>query len=163
MQRKEGCIFCDIVAGEAPSHLVWQDEDHIAFLSIFPNTEGVTVVIPRDHHPSYIFEASDIVMVELMHAARTVARILDEKLENVGRTAVVFEGFGVDHLHAKLFPLHGTVDEEWHQRRSNVRKFFDYYEGYISSHDHDRADDARLAALAKKLRGKDSDENNDRS
>ncbi|MEK9173928.1 MAG: HIT family protein, partial [Patescibacteria group bacterium] len=43
----ESCIFCKIVAKEVPSHVVWEDESHVAFLSIFPNTEGVTVVIPK--------------------------------------------------------------------------------------------------------------------
>lgn len=67
---------------------------------------------------------------------------------------MVFEGYGVDHVHAKLFPMHGTADlQEWKRIESNVDKYFDRYEGYISSHDYDRADDAKLAALAKKIRG----------
>ena len=66
---------------------------------------------------------------------------------------MIFEGFGVDHMHAKLFPMHGTKSEEWKKRKSNVDKFFENYEGYISSHDHKRADDTALAELAKKIRG----------
>ncbi|WP_404881425.1 HIT family protein, partial [Klebsiella pneumoniae] len=27
------CIFCQIVAGKAPCHKVWEDEHHLAFLS----------------------------------------------------------------------------------------------------------------------------------
>lgn len=153
MKRQDNCVFCKIIAGEVPSHTVWEDNEHLAFLSIYPNTEGVTVVIPKAHHSSYIFDASDGAIIALMHAAKKVACILDKRLPDVGRTAVVFEGFGVDHLHAKLFPLHGTKDADWKQRSSNVKKYFDYYEGYVSSHDHERADDAALAALAKKLRG----------
>lgn len=34
------CIFCEIVAGKAPCHRIWEDEKHLAFLSIFPNTQG---------------------------------------------------------------------------------------------------------------------------
>jgi len=30
------CVFCDIVAGKAPCHRVWEDDEHLAFLSIFP-------------------------------------------------------------------------------------------------------------------------------
>ncbi|CDL41075.1 FIG01046325: hypothetical protein [Citrobacter freundii] len=30
--------------------------------------------------------------------------------------------------------------------------FFEQYEGYLSSHDHERADDAKLAALAARIR-----------
>lgn len=43
------CIFCDIVAGKAPCHKIWEDDDHLAFLSIFPNTDGFSVVIPKAH------------------------------------------------------------------------------------------------------------------
>ena len=150
--KQTDCIFCMIVAGSAPSHKVWEDENHLAFLSIFPNTEGVTVVIPKSHQPSYIFEASETVMTNLVKAARTVANILDTKLSTNMRTGLIFEGFGVDHLHAKLFPMHGTKTKEWAKIESSVEKFFDKYEGYLSSHDYKRADDKALAKLAKKLR-----------
>ena len=147
------CIFCDIVAGKSPCHKVWEDEYHLAFLSIFPNTEGVTVVIPKAHHSSYAFDLPDSVLSNLMLATKSVAKLLDSKLENVGRTGMVFEGFGVDHVHAKLFPMHGTADmNQWQPIESKVNKYFDKYEGYISSHDHNRADDSELALLAKKLR-----------
>ena len=125
----------------------------MAFLSIFPNTKGFTVVIPKVHQPSYFADVPTDVLDGLMHAVRTVAKLLDEKLEDVGRTGVMFEGFGVDHLHAKLFPMHGTKMKDWKPLKSNVEKYFDDYEGYISSHDFQRADDATLASLASKIRG----------
>lgn len=146
------CIFCKIVSGESPSHKIWEDENHVAFLSIFPNTLGFSVVIPKAHHGSYVFEQSDPVMTDLVLAAGNVARLIDAKLPDVGRTAMIFEGFGVDHLHAKLFPMHGTKGESWKQHKSNVDKYFDSYEGYVSSHDYQRADDAELEALAKRIR-----------
>ena len=149
------CIFCKIVASEAPSHRVWEDADHLAFLSIFPNTEGVTVVIPKKHYPSYAFDLPDDVLSALIVATKHVAKLLDAKLADVGRTAMVFEGFGVDHVHAKLFPMHGTANMAvWRPIESGVAKYFDQYEGYISSHDYERADDATLASLAAKLRNK---------
>lgn len=147
------CIFCNIVSGKAPSHTIWEDDKHLAFLSIFPNTEGTTVVITKDHHTSYAFDLPDEILSGLILATKKVAKLLDSKLEDVGRTAMVFEGYGVDHIHAKLFPMHGTADmKEWKNIESDVAKYFDTYEGYISSHDHERADDAKLAELAKRLR-----------
>jgi diadenosine tetraphosphate (Ap4A) HIT family hydrolase len=59
-----------IVKGEVPSHGVWQDADHMAFLSIFPNTEGVTVVITKKHFSSYIFELPDNEAQKLFMAAK---------------------------------------------------------------------------------------------
>ena len=147
------CIFCDIVAGKSPCHKVWEDEHHLAFLSIFPNTKGVTVVIPKAHYSSYAFDLPDNVLTALMLATKSVAKLLDAKLDDVGRTGMIFEGFGVDHVHAKLFPMHGTSDlKTWRPIESRVDKYFLQYEGYLSSHDHLRADDNELALLAKHLR-----------
>lgn len=148
----DSCIFCDIAARKAPAHIIWEDEEHVAFLSIFPNTEGFTVVIPKTHYKSYAFDQEDKVLADLVLASKKVANLLDSKLEDVGRTGMIFEGFGVDHFHAKLFPMHGTKADKWEARKSNIDKYFDKYEGYISSHDYKRADDAKLADLAKKLR-----------
>lgn len=155
MKHKDDCIFCKIVAGEAPCHKIWEDDKHLAFLSIFPNTEGFSVVITKDHQDSYLFGLPEDVMDGIVHAARQTAKLLDESFEDVGRTGMMFEGFGVDHIHAKLFPMHGTKADLWKKRSSNVEKYFEQYEGYISSHDYKRADDEKLAALAKKIRGEE--------
>jgi histidine triad (HIT) family protein len=150
----ENCIFCKIIKGESPSYKVWEDDKHLAFLSIFPNTEGTTVVIPKAHYPSYAFDLPDEVLSELVVATKKVAKLLDFKLEDVGRTAMVFEGFGVDHVHSKLFPMHGTENiKEWKPIESKVDKYFHKYEGYVSSHDYEREDDAKLDSLAKKIKG----------
>lgn len=152
----ENCIFCLIAKGDVPSHKVWEDDSHLAFLSIFPNTEGVTVVIPKKHFSSYIFELPDNEAQRLFLAAKKVAAILDKTFDDVARTAMVFEGFGVDHIHAKLFPMHGTSDmKEWKAIESSMNKYFEKYEGYISSHDHKREDDEVLAKLAKRLRSEE--------
>ena len=142
-----------MVAGTIPAHKVWEDEQHLAFLTIFPNTEGVTVVIPKVHYPSYVFDLPNEVLGSLMIATKTVAKGIDRALADVGRTALVFEGFGVDHVHAKLYPMHGTADmEHWKPIESKVDKYFTAYEGYISSHDYDRADESDLEATAGKIR-----------
>ncbi|MGA2911092.1 MAG: HIT family protein [Candidatus Levyibacteriota bacterium] len=149
----EDCIFCKIVTGEAPSHKVWEDEKYLAFLSIFPNTQGVTVVIPKKHYSSYAFDLPDDILSEFIKSVKVVAKLLDAKLEDVGRTGMVLEGFGVDHVHAKLFPMHGTASlKEWEPIESKIDTYFEKYPGHISSHDSKRADDKVLADLAKKIR-----------
>lgn len=146
------CIFCNIVAGKIPAYQVWEDEHHLAFLTPFPNTEGFTVVIPKEHHPSYFAEATADVRNKLIGASSLVAKRIDASFEDVGRTGLIFEGFGVDHLHVKLFPMHGTVSDEWKERQSHETKYFEQYEGYISSHDAQPADAEKLAEVAKKIR-----------
>lgn len=148
------CIFCKIVKGELPSHKIWEDEKHLAFLSIFPNTEGFSVVTTKKHYPSYAFDLDDEILKDLVIATKKVGKLLDTKLKDVGRTGMIFEGFAVDHVHAKLFPMHGTKMKKWKQIRSNnyPDHFFEKYQGYISSHDYKREDDKKLAKLAKKIR-----------
>ncbi len=148
----EGCIFCKIVKGELPSHKIWEDEKHLAFLSIFPNTEGFSVVVTKEHYPSYAFDLPDEVLAGLVIATKKVGKLLDSKLEDVGRTAMMFEGFAVNHVHSKLFPMHGTKMKEWKPILHEADKYFDKYEGYISSHDYKRADDEKLKKLAEKIR-----------
>ncbi len=146
------CIFCAIAQGTAPAHRVWEDERHCAFLSIFPNTEGFTVVIPKEHYESDVSLLPQQVREDLFSAACTVARQVTHAFPDVGRTGIMFEGFGVNHVHAKLFPMHGTALLEWRQHKSAEKKFFVQYEGYMSSHDADRADDSLLARIAERIR-----------
>ncbi len=152
MLNMPDCTFCKIVKGESPCHKVWEDQNHLAFLSIFPNTLGMTVVITKQHYSSYAFDLPDSVLSELVIASKQVANILDKKLDDVGRTAMIFEGFGVNHVHSKLFPMHGTKLSEWKNIKSDVDKYFKQYEGYVSSHDYKLADQNELANLAEKLR-----------
>lgn len=147
----DDCIFCKIVKGTAPAFKIWEDDNHLAFLSIFPNTEGFSVVITKDHYDSYAFELPDNVLSGLVLAAKKVGKLLDEKLDDVGRTGMIFEGFGVNHIHAKLFPMHGTKNDEWRQYVNKIEKYFDKYEGYISSHDYKMADQDWLRDVANKI------------
>jgi diadenosine tetraphosphate (Ap4A) HIT family hydrolase len=150
------CIFCQIVHKKSPANIFWEDESHLAFLNIFPNTEGATVVITKEHYPSYIADAPERVAKDFLSAVTQVAKLLDRKLEDVGRTGIIFEGMGIDHLHAKLFPMHGTKDvaTEWRAfPKPEIDTYFEKYEGYLSTHSsRERADDEVLKNLAEKLR-----------
>lgn len=134
--------------------MIWEDETHLAFLSIFPNTDGFTVVIPKKHYGSYAFAQDDQVLSALILATKKVANILDNYFEDTTRTGMFFEGFGVDHLHSKLFPMHGTGEmNKWTNIESKEnKKFFKHYPGYLSSNDSQRADDQKLAALTEKIK-----------
>jgi histidine triad (HIT) family protein len=43
------CIFCRIVAGDAPASFVYEDEAVVAFVDTTPINAGHTLVIPRRH------------------------------------------------------------------------------------------------------------------
>lgn len=43
------CIFCDILAGDKPSHRVYEDDVCVAFLDIFPVRPGHVLVVSKEH------------------------------------------------------------------------------------------------------------------
>jgi len=44
------CIFCKIANKEIPAHVVYEDDDFMAFLDIHPQTPGHVQVIPKEHY-----------------------------------------------------------------------------------------------------------------
>lgn len=98
------CIFCKIVDGQIPSAQIWEDEKHLAFLSVEPHVEGMTIVIPKDHFDSRVMEMPESDYLNLLEAAREVSRILKEGLDK-DRVFLVIEGMEVNHAHIKLYPV----------------------------------------------------------
>jgi len=144
------CIFCKIINGEIPSFKIWEDKDHLAILDIFPNTRGMTLVMPKKHFGSYAFDMPEKDYAKLMIAARKVGKLLDAKL-GTSRTAAVMEGMGVNHMHVKLYPMHG-VGKEFKETWSSERAYFDRYPGHISTVLGPEADKKGLDKLAKLLK-----------
>ena len=61
---------------------------------------------------------------------------------------------GVNHLHAKLFPLHGTshVKETWQAINSEKNEYFDRYQGSISTHDCNKVTNEKLEITHQKIK-----------
>jgi histidine triad (HIT) family protein len=47
------CIFCRIIAGSAPGHIVYEDDLTIAFLDINPVSDGHTLIVTRLHEERF--------------------------------------------------------------------------------------------------------------
>lgn len=105
----EDCIFCKIVKGEIPSEKIMEDENHVAFLSITPVYDGLTVIATKKHYDSYIYKSMTDEEISLLYVfAKKVALRLDEKLGSE-RCMQVLEGMEVNHAHVKLFPKYKGV------------------------------------------------------
>ncbi|MBW4061729.1 HIT family protein [Candidatus Saccharibacteria bacterium] len=142
-------IFDKIVSGDLPSWPIWEDDKHLAFLTPFPNTPGATVVIPKTNPGDYIFDLEASAQAELLTAATTVAKLLEKALDTP-RVAMVFEGTGVAHVHAKLYPLHGTLGAQTEVGSSHT-EFYPTYVGYLTTVEGAKMPDADLAALQAKI------------
>lgn len=86
------------------------------------------MVIPKRHVSSYLFGQEDEAVSGLVLAAKRVAILQDEALDGVARTGIIFDGYGVDHLHAKLFPMHRIgSSSEFGPISSSIDKYFERY------------------------------------
>ena len=142
-------IFDKIVRKEIQSYIVWEDDKHLAFLTPFPNTPGLTVVIPKTNTGDYLFSIDDQAYTDLLAATKTVAKLLEKALD-VTRVALVFEGTGVAYVHAKLYPLYGKLASQtdvW----SDHTEFVEEYRGYITTVEGPKMDDAQLKEIQTKI------------
>ena len=82
-RRQEGCIFCAIVASEAPAQILDQDEHTVSFMDINPATRGHALVIPRDHADD-LLEISPEDLAHCSAAAQRLAKQMEGTLEPDG-------------------------------------------------------------------------------
>ena len=142
-------IFDKIVSNEIPCHKVWEDDKFLAFLTPFPNTPGLTVVIPKKNPGDYIFNIDSTLYADFLKAVKTVANLLEKSLD-VKRVALVFEGTGVAYVHAKLYPLYGELASQtdvW----SKDTEYVEEYRGWITTMEGPQMSDERLAEIQKKI------------
>lgn len=97
------CIFCKIARGEIPSYKIYEDKEYLAFLDIFPSMKGQALVIPKKHY-SYFLDINDKDYSALMLVVKKVARAIEKTLKPV-KMGIIIEGFDVDHVHVKIYPL----------------------------------------------------------
>jgi histidine triad (HIT) family protein len=103
----DSCIFCKIVAGEASAHRVYEDADTIAFMDVFPATDGHVLVVPK-RHAENIFELHEADVAKVARSAQIVARAIRSVWAPDGLTVSQANGRAagqtVDHYHVHLIP-----------------------------------------------------------
>lgn len=104
------CIFCQIAAGDIPSHTVYEDDTVTAFLDANPLIEGHTLVIPREHYQTTTELPADIGAA----LGRAVTRIAPAVEAAVGADASTVgvnngpaAGQEIEHIHAHVVPRTG--------------------------------------------------------
>jgi histidine triad (HIT) family protein len=102
-----GCIFCMIVAGDAPARVVHEGDRTLAFLDINPATRGHTLVIPRTHCTD-LLDADPTDLAEVVEVAQRTARAAVNDLGAAGVNLIQSSGVAafqtVFHLHVHVVP-----------------------------------------------------------
>lgn len=101
------CIFCQIVRGEAPAFTVYEDERVLAFMDIFPVTDGHTLIVTKEHFET-VFEATAESLSAVTAAAKRIAHALRTVVRPDGLMIFQLNGAAalqsVPHYHMHLMP-----------------------------------------------------------
>jgi histidine triad (HIT) family protein len=103
----ESCIFCKIVSKQAPSSILYEDEEVMAFLDIRPLYLGHTQVIPKKH----FIDILDI-PVELLSRVHSIAKHIAPALKKASTAdgiSIIQQngkaaGQDIFHLHVHVVP-----------------------------------------------------------
>ena len=127
-------IFAKILAGDIPSHKVYEDDTALVIMDVFPQSRGHTLVIPRAASRN-LLDADPVVLSTIMPLVQRIAKALMLATNADGIKFSQFNeapaGQTVFHLHFHLIPT---------------------YEGAaLGAHGTGKADDNELAQLAKEI------------
>ncbi|MEL6615821.1 MAG: HIT family protein [Bacteroidota bacterium] len=109
----DGCVFCEIVAGESPASVFYEDDLVLGLMTIGPVTTGHAMVIPKAHAPylAQLDEATGRQMWTVAQRAAAALRSASETSDDIQCEAVslyLADGKAasqeVFHVHLHVFP-----------------------------------------------------------
>ncbi|CAA0088499.1 Protein hit [Zhongshania aliphaticivorans] len=117
----ENCIFCKILSGKAPGHIIYRDDDIMCFLDIAPVSMGHTLIIPVKHHDN-IFTLSDSEVTALARQSKRLAPIVKRVTGADGLGVHQLNGRAagqtVFHYHTHLIPCFHGQSMQIHGRKA---------------------------------------------
>jgi histidine triad (HIT) family protein len=113
-------IFSKIVNGEIPCYKVYEDDEFLAFLDVFPVSKGHVLVIPKKE-TDYIFDIEDQSYTRLWQFAKKISKALklSVKCERIGISVI---GLEVAHAHIHLLPINSLEDMNFSKPKMSFSK-----------------------------------------
>ena len=109
-------VFSKIVNKEIKCFKVFEDNKHLAFLDINPNTIGHTLCIPKKEI-DYVFDLPEEEFLDLMKFSRIVALGIKRAID-CSRVAISVVGMEVNHTHIHLIPIKSEKDVNFNLKAS---------------------------------------------
>ena len=115
-----GSIFSKIISGDVPAYKVFENENFLAFLDIFPLAKGHVLVIPKKE-TDYLFDIFSDEYLELWKFVQQVAKAMDMVID-CKRIGVAVIGLEVPHAHIHLVPLNNVSDINFERPKLSLSK-----------------------------------------
>jgi histidine triad (HIT) family protein len=101
-------IFAKILRGEIPAVKVWEDDHVLAFMDVFPQSEGHVLIVSKISTARTLLDIEPDVLARLIAATQRTARAVVKALEPEGFQIMQFNGEAggqtVFHLHFHVIP-----------------------------------------------------------
>ena len=110
-------IFSKIISREIPANIIYEDENHIAFLDIHPFEKWHTLVVPK-HEYKTIFDMNEDAYLELQKIVLKIAKHYEKVLScgmNILQNNKEIAGQTVPHVHFHIIPRLTTHDSSFFQ------------------------------------------------
>lgn len=102
-------IFAKIVRGEMPKVAVYEDESTLAFMDVFPQSEGHTLVIHKRAEAVNFLDLPPEALAKVIATTQKVSRAVVKSLNPDGFRIVQFNGEAagqtVYHTHMHIIPM----------------------------------------------------------
>jgi histidine triad (HIT) family protein len=106
-------IFKKILRGEMPCVKVFEDEVALAFMDVFPQVEGHTLVVPKQVEARNFLDMPEAKLGDYMLRVQKVTRAVEAGLKPDGIRVIQFNGAPagqtVYHLHFHIMPIFDGV------------------------------------------------------
>ena len=124
-------VFSKIITREIPAHIVYEDDDVIAFLDIAQLTKGHTLVVPKTPLPD-IYSLNDELGAKLMIATMKVSKAIQKAFNPDGLNVINNNGEAakqtVFHFHFHVIPRYLDDDFKISYRNNMDKMTKDEYE-----------------------------------
>ncbi|MEM4261944.1 MAG: HIT family protein [Candidatus Diapherotrites archaeon] len=101
------CIFCQIAQKKSTAFIVYENEETMAFLDIFPSNKGHTLIIPKKHYEN-IEEIPEKQLIEIAKTTKKVSQAIKEATDAQGFNIILNNGKTagqlIMHLHFHIVP-----------------------------------------------------------
>ena len=101
-------IFAKILRGEIPAVRVWEDDHVLAFMDVFPQSEGHVLIISKTSTAQTLLEIEPDALARVTAAVQRTARAVEKALQPDGFKIMQFNGEAggqtVFHLHFHIIP-----------------------------------------------------------
>lgn len=101
-------VFAKILRGDLPCVKVWEDDRVLAFMDVFPQSEGHVLLVSKVSTARNLLEVEPAVLAELAEGVRRTARAAARALTPDGISVMQYNGDAggqtVFHLHFHVVP-----------------------------------------------------------